>query len=179
MKADIVKEIELGDVKATLKDGVLNLEGAGGKLERNFVHPKLRMELKEGKVIISSSKASQREKTLLGTFQAHIRNMVKGAQEEYEYVVKICSGHFPMNVAVSGDELIIKNFLGENTPRKAKIIAGAKVKVEGDRIIINSSDKEVAGQMAARIENLCRITNRDKRIFQDGCYIISKAGKTL
>ena len=84
-----------------------------------------------------------------------------------------------MNVSISGQELIIKNFLGESVPRKVTILPGADVKVNGTEIIVSGSDKEVAGQTAARIENLCRITNRDRRIFQDGCYIIEKAGKSI
>ena len=84
-----------------------------------------------------------------------------------------------MNVSVSGDEVIIKNFLGESVPRKVKVIEDTDIKVNGDVIEIKSVDKEKAGQMAARIESICRITNRDIRIFQDGCYIINKSGKDL
>ena len=56
---------------------------------------------------------------------------------------------------------------------------GTEVKVDGNEITISSVDKEKAGLMAAKIENLCRVSNRDIRIFQDGCYITHKAGKDL
>ena len=84
-----------------------------------------------------------------------------------------------MNVAVSGEEIVIKNFLGESVPRKVGLVKWTEVKVDGNEITISSVDKEKAGLMAAKIENLCRVSNRDIRIFQDGCYITHKAGKDL
>ena len=53
------------------------------------------------------------------------------------------------------------------------------VKVEGSEIIIESTNKELAGQAAADIEQLTRITNKDRRIFQDGIYITEKDGKKI
>jgi len=55
--------------------------------------------------------------------------------------------------------------------------SGAEVKIEEQIIIVESPDLELAGQTAASIEKLCKITNRDRRIFQDGIYIYEKPGK--
>ena len=84
-----------------------------------------------------------------------------------------------MTVAVSGDEFTIQNFLGEKVPRKLKIKEGAEVKVEGEEISVEGVDKEIISQTAASIEQLTRISNRDRRIFQDGCYIIMKDNKEI
>ncbi|MBI2666293.1 50S ribosomal protein L6 [Candidatus Woesearchaeota archaeon] len=116
---------------------------------------------------------------MMSTFAAHMKNSIKGTQEQYEYKLKICSGHFPMNISVSGREFVIKNFLGETVPRKITLLQGADVKINGTEIVVKSADKEIAGQTAASIEQLCRITNRDIRIFQDGCYITQKAGEPV
>lgn len=126
-----------------------------------------------------AAKATKREKTIVGAFWSHARNLVKGVQELHIYNLKICSGHFPMNVSVSGQEFVIKNFLGETVPRKVTLPKGAEVKITGTDILVSSPDREVAGLAAAKIENLCRITNRDLRIFQDGCYITHKVGKAV
>jgi large subunit ribosomal protein L6 len=128
---------------------------------------------------LESKKSSKMEKKVIHSFAAHIKNMFKGVQEPHVYKLKICSGHFPMNVSVSGQEITIKNFFGESVPRKTTLPEKAEVKVNGDEIVITSADKEAAGQAAAKIESLCRITKRDIRIFQDGCYITEKAGKIL
>ena len=84
-----------------------------------------------------------------------------------------------MNVSINNEELIVKNFLGEKAPRILKIKPGVTAKVEGSDIIIESTNKELAGQAAADIEQLTRITNKDRRIFQDGIYITEKDGKKI
>jgi large subunit ribosomal protein L6 len=105
--------------------------------------------------------------------------MIKGATEGHVYKLKVCSGHFPMNVAVAGKDFVVKNFLGEKKPRQVAIKEGVDVKVEGEIVTVESCDKELAGQTAADIETLTRITNRDLRIFQDGIYITEKDGKPV
>ena len=84
-----------------------------------------------------------------------------------------------MNVAVSGKEFVVKNFLGETIPRRFTLPEEVDVKINGTDIIVTSVDVEAAGLAAGRIEKVCRITNRDIRIFQDGCYIVEKAGKAI
>lgn len=180
MKENLTKEIELAEgVTASKEDGNLVVKGAKGEIKRSFLSQKVEVKVESNKIILTSAKATKREKAVLGSFAAHIKNMVAGVQEPHTYKLKICSGHFPMNVAISGNDLVIKNFLGESVPRKISFPDGVDVKVDGTEIIVVSADKELAGQVAAKVENLCRITNRDKRIFQDGCYIIHKSGKDI
>ena len=53
------------------------------------------------------------------------------------------------------------------------------VNVNGDIVEISSRDIELAGLTATRMEQLTRVTRRDRRVFQDGIFIIEKAGKVL
>lgn len=180
MKENLVEEIELPrDVTARLEEKTVKIKGAKGEVERNFSHPEIMILLKDNKIILSAKHSTKKVKKILYSLAAHLKNMIKGVQTPYVYKLSICSGHFPMNVSVSGEEVVVKNFLGETVPRKIKLLKDAVVKVSGSEIEVSSPDKEVAGQMAARIENLCRVTKRDLRIFQDGCYIIHKAGKDI
>ena len=103
--------------------------------------------------------------------------MIRGVNEGFTYELKICSGHFPMTVKKEGEEVVISNFLGEKIPRKSKIIQGVDLEVKGDMIIVKSPDREKAGQTAANLEKATFIKKRDRRIFQDGCYIVSKPTK--
>lgn len=180
MKDDLTREIELkSGVTVKLEGNLLKVKGPKGEVSRVFLHPKITISVEENKVVLFAPKSTKREKTLIGSFESHIINMVRGVQEPYVYRLKICSGHFPMSVSVAGNELVIKNFLGEAVPRKVEIMKGAEVKVINEEIVVSSADKEVAGQTAAKIESACRITNRDRRIFQDGCYITQKADKSI
>mgnify|MGYP001231582226 FL=1 len=70
--------------------------------------------------------------------------------------------------------LTVKNFLGEKNARVADVPVGVSAKVQDKDIILESVDRELAGIAASRIEQLTRVTNKDRRIFQDGIYITGK-----
>jgi large subunit ribosomal protein L6 len=179
-EAEIREEIEVPkEVEIKIEKGLVTAKGKKGECSKKLLNPKLSIEVKEGKVVVSAKKATKRQKTMMVTFAAHIANMIRGANEGHVYRLKICSGHFPMNVAVSGKEFVVKNFLGEKNPRTVKIKEGVDVKIEGDIIVVESCSKELAGQTAADIESSTRITNRDLRIFQDGIYITEKDGRPV
>jgi large subunit ribosomal protein L6 len=118
---------------------------------------------------------------LIRTLEAHIKNILRGFNENFTYKLKICAVHFPMNVSIDKEksEIVIKNFLGETRPRRAKIRNKTEVRIEKDEIIISSYDKESAGQTAANIEKSTKVKSRDRRVFQDGIYLTEKGGKVI
>ncbi len=180
MKIDFSETIPLkSGVTASYTDGVLAVKGPKGESKRVFRHPKMILTVEKEQITLKALKGTKREKTTIYTWSAHIVNMVEGVHQPYVYKLKICSSHFPMNVAVSGKELTVKNFLGEKTPRTLGIREGAIVKVAGEQITVESPDREKAGQTAAAIEQLVRISNKDRRVFQDGIYIIQAPGRRL
>lgn len=171
----IPKEVEIA------VNRVLTIKGPKGELQREFVYPNIKIVKEDDKIIIKAEKVTKRERKIIGTIKAHIRNMIKGVQEGFTYKLQICSVHFPMTVTIDKDkkEIVIKNFLGESKSRKSKILQNVDVKIEKEIITIESADKEAAGQTAANIENITRIRKKDRRIFQDGIWIIEKADKKL
>lgn len=180
MKKEIFRKIEIPDgVEATLEGNVLKVKGSEGENERDFEINSLNFEKKDNEIIIGSKKATKREKKMINTITAHIKSMIKGVQEKFEYQLKIGFSHFPITVDLKEREAIIKNFLGEKIPRKSKILEGVDVKIDKDVITVNSVDKEAAGQVAANFETATRIRGRDRRVFQDGIFIISKAGREI
>ncbi len=180
MKREIFQEIGIPEgVEVNLDENVLIVKGEKGENKKEFNISKLSFEKKENKIIIGSKTASKNEKRMINTIAAHIRNMIQGVQEGYEYILKIANSHFPMNVNVQGKEATIKNFLGEKIPRKLKILDNVEVKIEKDIITIISPNKELAGQTAANFEKATRIRMKDRRVFQDGIFITNKAGKEI
>jgi len=180
MKENIQEKIEIPkEIEISIVEGVINVKGPKGEASRKLVHPRIKIEVKDSDLLLSSEKATKREKTMIGTFKAHIKNMIRGVGEGHVYKLKICSGHFPMNVSVSGEELIVKNFMGETIPRKLKIRKGVDVKIEGSDVVVESIDKELAGLTASSIEKLTKRPGFDNRIFQDGIHIYIKDGKEI
>ena len=172
-------------VKIPVTDGVeirvggstVTAKGSKGEVSKELRSPRLDIDVQDNVVSIDvrkGLKANKKDKCMINTFRAHIRNLMGGVAKGYIAEMKICSGHFPMNVAVDKEKITVKNFLGEKVPRSTRVMEGVSVKVNGDQVVLKGSDKEKVGQTAARIEQVCRITNRDRRIFQDGIWITKK-----
>lgn len=179
-KEKIMKEIELPDgVSSSLNDQFLIVKGPKGEVEREFKQHNISIKIGNKKIILESKSGTKEDKKIIGSLTAHIKNMINGSLQNHTYILKICSGHFPMNVNVSGNKLVVKNFLGEKVPRILQLKGGANVKVEGDLIYVTSTSKEIAGQVSADIEQLTRRPGYDTRIFQDGVYVVNKDGKEL
>jgi len=180
MKKEIIQKIEIPEeVNAEIQENKLIVKGEKGENEREFNIRKLDFQKKDNFLIIGNKKATKKEKKRINTISAHIKNMLKGVKEGFEYQLKICSSHFPITVEIQDKEATIKNFLGEKISRKVKIPQNVEVNINGDLITINSNDKESAGQAAANFERATKIKNRDRRVFQDGIFIINKAGREM
>ncbi|MBT3324343.1 50S ribosomal protein L6 [archaeon] len=166
-------------VEVNIVDREIQVKKGSLEVKRVLYFPTVEIKKEGNNIVLEPKRFTKKEKKIINTYKVHILNMVIGVQEPYTYKVKICASHFPMTVKVKGKKLEIKNFLGEKVPRIADIVNDVDVKIEGDEIIITSANKEAAGQTAGNFEKATRITNRDRRIFQDGLWIIQKAGKEI
>ncbi|MCF7871824.1 50S ribosomal protein L6 [Candidatus Woesearchaeota archaeon] len=167
------------DCQITMTGKILKVTGPKGENQRKLADIHMNIKIENKTITLSYQKSGKKQKAQLHTTRAHIKNMIKGVKEGYNYKLKICSGHFPMNVALKGNIFEIKNFIGEKVPRTIKIKEGAKVNIKGDTIEVDGINKELVGQTAASIEKLTKRPGFDKRIFQDGIYITEKDGKKI
>lgn len=180
MKIKLLKEIEIPEnVEVKIDGNLVKVKGPEGENSREFDFGKVNVEVKDKKIILECESGTRREKKTMNTSESHIKNMVKGVQEKFKYTLKICFSHFPFTVKLEGNQAIIKNFLGEKVNRTLRIMEGAEVKLDKEIITITSVDKEIAGQTAANFETATKIRGRDIRIFQDGVYIVDKAGRIM
>jgi len=180
MKKELYRKIEIpSDVSAELEGNLLKVTGPEGENFRRFILGKVELVKEGNNITVGSENATKKEKKMMNTIAAHIRNMILGVQKKFEYELKAVFSHFPVTLEVKGHEFIIKNFLGEKVPRKAKIPAGVSVEVQGNTIKVTSTNRELAGQTAANFETATRIRARDKRVFQDGIFMTKKAGEEI
>ncbi|MFH1133160.1 MAG: 50S ribosomal protein L6 [Nanoarchaeota archaeon] len=164
-------------VTGRVEGGVVILKGKAGELKREIIGPRVAVEGAE--IVLRTEKGLKKQKKLVMSAKAHIKNMCSGVMAKHVYILKICSGHFPMTVAVQKGEFVVKNLYGEKVARTVKVVPGTDVKVDGTAITVESVDKELAGKMAANIQQLTRRPGFDTRIFQDGIYITEKSGKKI
>ena len=179
-KKELIVTLEIPQGVTVTKEGTcLTVKGPKGALNREFDNPSVHVDVTGNEVTLSAASSSKRYKSVIYSYEVHLKNAFLGVKEPYKYVLKICSGHFPMNVSVANNTFFVKNFLGEKIPRQLKLKQGVNVKVEGSQIIVEGVNKELTGQVAADIEQATRRPGFDKRIFQDGIYITEKAGKKI
>ena len=166
-------------IQVTVEGSKISVTSGDKTLNRSFPLRIIKIEVKDNVVTVTSFSDTAKSHAMVGTFLAHLRNMIKGLQEPFTYKLKVCSSHFPMTVKQSGNVLQVQNFLGEKTVRKVKLLDNVTVKVEGQDITVSSTDIEAAGTTAARIELITRLRKKDRRVFQDGIFITEKAGKSI
>ena len=162
-------------VSATIDGHNVTVAKDGKSLTREFRHPRVEVRDSADGMEVFVNLPRRKEKALAGTWAAHLNNMVRGVDSGFEYKLKAVYSHFPMTLKIEGNELVVNNYFGERVPRRAKILQGVDVKVQNKvEIVVSGSDKELVGQTAANIERCATVKNRDRRVFQDGIYLLSK-----
>jgi large subunit ribosomal protein L6 len=165
------------NVTITLDNNRVTVKGPKGELTKDLTYPRINLSLKENTIEIACiDKPKRKEKALIGTYRAHINNMIRGVSEGFTYTMKTVYSHFPIKTTVEGQEFLVHNFLGERSPRRAVILENVIVEIKGDDVTVTGIDKEKVGQTAANIERATKVKNRDIRVFQDGVYITNKGG---
>ena len=163
---------------ASIAGDVITVSKDGQSLSREFRHHKVEVRAVNGDLEVFVNLPRRSDKALAGTWAAHLRNMALGIDEGFEYRLKAVFSHFPMSLKVDGKQMIINNLFGEKVPRVAKLPWSpdeVKVQVKNKTdVVVRGADREKVGQTAANIERACRIKKRDRRVFQDGIYIVSK-----
>jgi large subunit ribosomal protein L6 len=159
-----VRKVRIPDgVKVKIEEAQLTVTGPKGQLVRSVRFPQV------------SVTCDRKEITaMVGTFEAHAKNMCKGVTEGFEYRMKVVYSHFPIQLKLQGQRLEIANFLGEKKARYADIAQGVTAKVANDEVVLTGIDRELVGNTAANIEHATHIRNRDPRVFQDGIYMVQR-----
>jgi len=165
------------DVTAETDHLDLEVEGPNGSVSRRLWYPDVSVSVEDDTVVIESENDDAKTMSTLGTFESHVRNMFHGVTEGWEYELEVFYSHFPMQVEVEGDEVLIENFLGERAPRRTTVHGDTEVDVDGETVTVSGPDIEAVGQTAADIEQLTRVQDKDVRVFQDGVYITGKPNR--
>ena len=172
-----IKEIIIDindDVKLTKEENTICFEKGQEKSEVVINPVYVKANIKEKKIVLEPINSKKKARSVLNTTNKLIKNAIEGLKETFTYKLTVVYSHFPMTVKAEEDFVVVTNFLGEKKPRKTKILPGCKVEVKGKDVIVSGHNKYAAGQTAGNIEKITRVTKKDYRVFDDGCYIIEK-----
>jgi large subunit ribosomal protein L6 len=173
IKPEVLVELPEG-VAMDIDKNTVTLTKSENRLSREFPTAMLTISQEKNNIKLKGNSHNSKNRAIVGTFNAHINNMLKGLEKPFSYKLRIASVHFPMTASINNGVFELKNFIGGKRIRKATIPKGVDINLNGSEIEISSRDIELAGMAANRLEQLTRIVRRDRRVFQDGIFIIEK-----
>ncbi len=162
------------DVEVAIEGRKVTVKGVKGTLTRDFSHAPISMELNGKNIRVWAEWPRKKEAALVGTVCSHIQNIITGVRKGFTYKLKIVFSHFPISVKVKDKTILIENFTGERTARKARIMGDTQVKVQSEDIIVQGINLEDVSQTAANIEQATKVKRKDPRVFLDGIYVYEK-----
>jgi len=128
------------------KDEVV-VSGPKGELRRRF-HPDMSITLNNGSLTVSRPSDGREHRSLHGLTRSLLANMVEGVTNGFEKILEIVGvGYRAQKVE---DKLVLN--VGFSHSVEVIPLPGVSLAIEGaNRIKITGIDKEVVGEMAARI----------------------------
>jgi len=175
MVKEIAREIEIPEGVDIAIDGYkVTVKGPKGQVSKRLYYPYIEIKKVDSNITVNSRLDRKQQRAMVGTIEAHIKNMIVGVTKGYEYRMKAVYSHFPIQIKANPKEVAINNFLGERNARSAKILDGVKVEINKDELVITGINKENVGQTMANIEQATRVRGFDIRVFQDGVYLVEK-----
>jgi len=150
----------------------------GEKGELNWVLPKgIQLEKSDGIVIfINTDPSNPITKSLHGLARSKVANMVQGVTSGFEKILEITGVGFKAEV----HEAEVWLFVGLSHTVKLPIIPGIEVKVTKNEVSITGIDKELVGEMAARIRSTKKPEPyKGKGIKYKGEIVRRKQGKAV
>jgi large subunit ribosomal protein L9e len=169
------------DVKVSIKNRVVTVTGKRGTLAKDLSHLQLDFRVCKKTNTFTAVRwfGNKIENSTLNTAIAHVRNCCTGVTKGFRYKLRFAYAHFPINVSVEGQEVEIRNFLGEKRVRKQQVPASVKVyrtdvvKMK-DEIVFEGNDLDEVSRQAALMHQLCLVKRKDIRKFLDGIYVQTK-----
>ena len=157
--------------------GTMRVKGRLGDAVKDFRRIPVAIEVSgDGRTVTARATGRRkRDYSILNTACSIIRNLVGGVQEGYTVRMKVVYAHFPITVRVDGGEILVENFQGERSARRARIVGrGTKVDPQGEDVVITGPVLTDVTQTAANLQQNTRVKNKDHRVFLDGIYMYEK-----
>lgn len=144
------KPIEIPQgVEVKIESQKVIVKGPKGELQKE-VRPEIKVETKNGKILITPQKETKKTPAFWGLIRTLIFNMIKGVTEGYEKKLEIQGVGY--RASLEGEDLVLQ--IGFSHPVKIKKIEGIKFSIEKNIITVSGIDKELVGQIAAKIRRV-------------------------
>ncbi len=128
----------------------LKIKGPKGELSNQF-HPNIKIEVKDGQVLVTRPNDEKQNKALHGLTRALIQNMVKGVTAEYSKTLDIVGVGY--RAELKGKNVLLN--IGYSHPIYIVPPDGVTLQTPTQtQIVISGIDKQLVGQIAAKIRSI-------------------------
>ncbi|MFY7792911.1 MAG: 50S ribosomal protein L6 [Chitinophagaceae bacterium] len=171
--------IPAGVTVSVSQDNKILVKGPKGQLEQT-VDRDITLEVNEGQVLVTRPTDQIRHRAMHGLYRALIGNMVTGVTEGFKKELELVGvGYKASN---QGNMLDLSLGYSHNiiidVPKELKVTT-TQEKGDNPRIFLESIDKQLLGQVAAKIRSLRKPEPyKGKGVKYKGEYIRRKAGKS-
>ena len=166
-------------VTVSVKGSNINIKGPKGELNQKF-DPDFKIKIEENTLTISRPSEQKRHKSLHGLYRALIFNAVHGVTEGYELNLELVG----VGYKASNQGNLLNLTLGYShniyfqVPEEIKV-STETVKGKPPVINLNGIDKQLIGQIAAKLKSLRPVEPyKGKGVKFVGEYVRRKVGKT-
>jgi large subunit ribosomal protein L6 len=159
-------------------DNVVTVKGPKGELKET-IDRDIKVEMVDGKISFTRPTDQIRHRAMHGLYRALVGNMVKGVTEGYKKELELVGVGY--KAANQGNILDLALGYSHNIvfeiPKELKV-ATSQEKGENPKIVLEGIDKQLLGQVAAKIRGLRKPEPyKGKGVKYKGEYIRRKAGK--
>ena len=163
-------------VNVVINENLVTAKGKLGELSHSFDADHVKVELNEGKIVVTPLSETKQARTLWGTTRANINTIVKGVHDGFTKNLELVGVGYKARVEGSNKLVLSLGFSHDVT-----IVAPQGIKVAcatPTQISISGADKQLVGQLAAEIREYRRPEPyKGKGIKYEGEYIRRKEGK--
>jgi large subunit ribosomal protein L6 len=177
----------IGKMPVTIPQGVtvtadkhlVTVKGPKGELTQ-AVNPELKIEVNDGELVVERPTEQKRHKAMHGLYRSLINNMVYGVSEGYRKQLELVGVGYRVSVQQNVIELNLGYSHNIFLALPEGISATAETaKGKNPTLTLESSDKQLIGQVAAKIKSLRPVEPyKGKGVRMVGEQIRRKAGKT-
>ncbi|MGN0237666.1 MAG: 50S ribosomal protein L6 [Lepagella sp.] len=141
-------------VTVQVKDNVVSVKGPKGELSQE-INPDINVAIEDGHVVVTRPDDERQHRAMHGLYRALIHNMVVGVSTGYKKELELVG----VGYRATSNGQVLELALGYSHAIYIKLPKEVKVEAKTERnknplIIVESSDKQLLGQVCAKIRSL-------------------------
>ena len=166
-------------VEVKVDGNTVSVKGPKGELSEELKEG-ISVNIEDGQISVSRANDTKELKSMHGLYRSLVNNMVVGVSEGYKTVQELVGVGYRANVQGQNLELNLgySHSIFFKIPEEIKVTAEAE-KGKAPKVILESYDKQLIGQVAAKIRSLRPPEPyKGKGVKYEGEQLRRKAGKT-